>query len=60
MTSPSIACIVEGHGEVEAVPILIRQIAGRIDPALPVIVRRPLRVSRSQLVPPEKSNAPSS
>ena len=28
-----IACIVEGHGEVEAVPILIRRIAATIDPA---------------------------
>jgi hypothetical protein len=45
-----IACIVEGHGEVEAVPILIRRIAARVDPSLSIHVRRPLRVPRSQLV----------
>lgn len=50
MSASPIACIVEGHGEVEAVPILIRRVAARIDPALSIPVRRPLRVSRSQLL----------
>ncbi len=46
----SIACIVEGHGEVEAVPILIRRIATRIDPSLSIVINRPLRYSRSTLL----------
>ena len=49
MPSLPIACVVEGHGEVEAVPILIRRIAARVDPALSILVRRPLRISRSQI-----------
>jgi hypothetical protein len=50
MPSVPIACIVEGHGEVEAVRILIGRIAERVDPTLSVNVKRPLRVTRSQLV----------
>jgi hypothetical protein len=50
MPSLPIACIVEGHGEVEAVPILIRRIAARVDPARSILVKRPLRITRSQLV----------
>lgn len=50
MPSLPIACIVEGHGEVEAVPILIRRVAARVDPGLSIIVKRPLRITRSQLV----------
>jgi hypothetical protein len=50
MPSLPIACIVEGHGEVEAVPILIRRIAARVDPTVFIEVKRPLRVTRSQLV----------
>jgi hypothetical protein len=50
MPSLPIACIVEGHGEVEAVPILVRRIAERVDPTLYIQARRPLRITRSQLV----------
>lgn len=50
MASRSIACIVEGHGEVEAVPILIRRIATRINPSLSIAINRPLRFSRSKLL----------
>jgi hypothetical protein len=46
----SIACIVEGDGDVEAVPILIRRVAARVDPALSILVRRPWRIPRSRLV----------
>jgi hypothetical protein len=45
-----IACIVEGHGEVQAVPIFIRRIAAIVDPTLFVDVKQPLRVSRSKLI----------
>ncbi len=40
-----IAPIVEGHGEVEAVPILIRRIAGDLDPGLTPHVLTPIKVS---------------
>ena len=50
MPSLLIACIVEGDGEVEALPILIRRIAERMDPSLAIHVRRPSRFPRSQLV----------
>lgn len=36
-------CIVEGHGEVEAVPILIRRLVNRIDPTSIVKVHPPYR-----------------
>jgi hypothetical protein len=50
MPSLTIACIVEGHGEVEAVPNLIRRVAARVDPALFVLINRPWRIPRPQLV----------
>jgi hypothetical protein len=50
MPSLSIGCIVEGHGEVQAVPILIRRIGATIDPSLWIDVKSPLRISRSKLV----------
>ena len=45
-----IASIVEGHGECEAVPILIRRIAQALDPALVPSVHPVLRVPASRLV----------
>lgn len=45
-----IAAIVEGHGEVEAVPILIRRIAREIDPGFVPHVLRPIRVPASRLI----------
>ena len=47
-----IGCIVEGYGEEQAVPILIRRIAAQVDPSLYVHVPQPLRTSRSKLVKP--------
>jgi len=44
-----IASIVEGHGECEAVPLLIRRIAQTLDPALAVLVHPVLRVPGSRL-----------
>jgi hypothetical protein len=32
------ACVVEGHGEVEAVPVLVRRIAQELHPMEPVPV----------------------
>ena len=45
-----IGCIVEGHGEVEAVPILIRRVAESFYPELLIDTPRPIRVSRNQIV----------
>lgn len=45
-----LAAIVEGHGEVEAVPVLVRRIAAEIDPGLLIEVRPVLRVPASRLV----------
>ena len=45
-----IGCIVEGHGEVEAVPILIRRVAESFYPELLIDTLRPIRVSRNQIV----------
>jgi hypothetical protein len=50
MTEMKIAAIVEGHGECEAVPILIRRIAQTIDPGFVPKVLSPLRVPASRLL----------
>lgn len=46
-----IGCIVEGHGEEQAVPILLRRLVERIDPATAARLSIPvtLRVSRDKL-----------
>ncbi len=44
-----ISCIVEGHGESEALPILLRRLRDVIAPELPLEVRKPMRVPRSNL-----------
>jgi len=44
-----IAAIVEGHGECEAVPILVRRIALEIDPGFVPKVLSPLRVPAAKL-----------
>jgi hypothetical protein len=45
-----IGCIVEGHGETQAVPLLIRRIAGYIDPVLQLEVVPPIREPKSKLL----------
>lgn len=45
-----IGCIVEGHGEVEAVPVLIRRIVGNLYPELPIFVERPIRAPKNLVV----------
>lgn len=44
--------IVEGHGEVNAVPLLIRRIAARHHSVVPVNVLRPIRIGKDSLVQP--------
>lgn len=46
----TLACIVEGHGEIEAVPVTIRRIVQWVDPGLVVHIFPPFRVPRTKLV----------
>src|SRR5215208_56835 len=45
-----LTCIVEGHGEIDAVPAAIRRIAQELDPGLVVRIHQPFRVPRNKLV----------
>ena len=49
-----IGCIVEGHGDVIAVPVLIRRIAAELYPELAIDTPRPIRVHRNQVVQPDE------
>ena len=44
-----IGCIVEGHGEVEAVPILIRRVAACHYPELATVIPTPIRIPRNKV-----------
>jgi len=56
MTNPFVVIpVVEGHGEVQAVPILLRRLASRIAPDRPVMVHHPVRGHRSKLARPEEA-----
>lgn len=46
----AIGLIIEGHGEIPALPVLVRRIAAWMDPALSVEPTRPHRVPRGKLV----------
>ena len=52
MSVADIAVIVEGRGEVESVPILLRRIAAEIAPDISLNVSRPIRVPRDRIVRP--------
>ena len=45
-----IVAIVEGDGEVEAVPVLLRRIGAEVSPLVPLAVSRPIRVRRHRIV----------
>lgn len=47
-----IATIVEGHGEVEAVPVLLRRLAKRLSPDFVVDAPRPIRIGRQKILKP--------
>ena len=49
-----IGCIVEGHGDGVAVPLLIRRIAAELHPDLVIETPRPIRVHRNQVVQADK------
>lgn len=51
MNPPMISCVVEGHGEVAALPVLIRRVVQVLTPSSPAVeVPRPHRQPRSRLV----------
>jgi hypothetical protein len=52
MRKATIACIVEGHGEVQALPLLLRRVAAEVDPGVYLVVPSPYRVNRSALLRP--------
>lgn len=45
-----LVCIVEGYGEVDALPLLIRRVAAELDSHLQLDIPRPIRAARNQLV----------
>lgn len=45
-----LACIVEGYGEVQAVPILLRRLVNALDPTLVLQVEPPIRTPKSKLL----------
>lgn len=45
-----IVCIVGGHGEVEALPVLLRRLAWLANPPLDVQIPRPIRVSEGKVL----------
>ena len=49
-----IGCIVEGRGDVAAVPVLIRRIAAERYPELAIDMPRPIRTDRNQVVQPNE------
>ena len=49
-----VASVVEGHGEVEALPILIRRVGEGCDPPIYPNVERPIRISGSKLRKPDE------
>lgn len=45
-----LGCIVEGHGEVEAIPVVVRRIAEQESPLSIVQIPTPIRISKDRLV----------
>ena len=45
-----IVSIVEGHGEVDAVPILLRRIVQRVSPTVSLDAPKPIRVKRNRIL----------
>lgn len=50
MTVTVVSCIVEGHGETRALPVLIRRLAQAVVPNTVVDVPKPIRVPRDRLL----------
>jgi len=47
-----LACIVEGHGETSAVPVLLRRMAAAIDARIELQIPHPVRLAKSKLLRP--------
>lgn len=45
-----LACVVEGYGEVQALPVVLRRVLTRIDPELSPEIPEPIRVNRATLL----------
>lgn len=50
----SLGCVVEGHGDVEAVPVLLRRVLSEMDASLSPRIARPIRTPRYKLVKEEE------
>jgi len=50
LTAIKVGLVVEGHGDVKAVPILIRRVGTAIDPGVTLDIQQPIRRPRSSLV----------
>lgn len=50
MTAIVVSCIVEGHGDSKALPVLVRRVAAEVTPGAWVDVPRPIRVPKNRLV----------
>jgi hypothetical protein len=44
-----LGCIVEGHGETSALPVLLRRMASQIDSRIELHIPNPIRIQRSKL-----------
>ena len=53
----NLGCIVEGHGDVEAVPVLLRRLQQEWDRNLYLEIQRPFRAGRHKLVKPGELEA---
>jgi hypothetical protein len=49
MSTIRLGCVVEGKGEEQAVPLLVRRIAEQIDPQLYVEIPQPIRIHRQRI-----------
>jgi hypothetical protein len=47
-----VVCVVEGHGETQAVPVLLRRVAASVDASFALQVPPPIRIPRSKLLQP--------
>jgi hypothetical protein len=50
LTPIKVGCVVEGHGEVKALPILLRRMGNSIDPEVHLEIMPPIRRPRGSLV----------
>ncbi len=48
----NLGCIVEGQGDVKAVPVLVRRFQQALNPSVNLIVKEPFRLPRSKLIKP--------